>query len=678
MNKLTPTQVSFWQILGEKKIEIPIIQRDYAQGREESPEDEKYDIKEIRESFLDYLFSHLTDDKAADIKLDFIYGNEIEGMEGNGDSVYQLLDGQQRLTTLFLLHWYAANKENLLNNDNSAILKRFTYETRTSSREFCENLVTYGIDFKNLNPIDKTTDSPDNNPISETIKDSFWFFKVWEKDPTIAAMLTMLDAIHVKAVNINGIWKKLTGDNRITFLNFPLKDFGLSDDLYIKMNARGKLLTDFENFKAELQKRIKEQRWEDGINPRESFLTKLDTSWTDLFWIYRNKENKIDSALLQVIAFSMLGKIALQSGLKETKKVQKIFNDPGHVIEHISKEDMDYLKVVLDTYHKDDNHAAPVNITLWGHLDVDDETLPNLFVTLVKAHPPTYKQLVLYYAQTEYLMKFGLENPEMFDDWMRVIRNIVINQDIDDATPYISALQLVTELLNGTDNSIYSFLAVSPNLKSRFAADQMKEEIFKAKIIMKSDRNKKAIFKTGDTNFCQGRLGFIFYCIDCENSIDDFKADRLLEIQKVIEDNLNNDDVSNDFRRALLTIGDNNYYGYWWSWLYAADSPKRCLIANTDDLRKNIAYSRDNTYRDYLKDLLNQLTKKNLMDIIRDYIPPESMPHWKKRLIKEEGLLDYSGKHYIAIPEDNSCCWLIPGNKVAANDDGFERLKEIR
>ena len=32
------------------------------------------------------------------------------------------------------------------------------------------------------------------------------------------------------------------------------KNMPLADDLYIKMNARGKVLTDFENFKVDLLK----------------------------------------------------------------------------------------------------------------------------------------------------------------------------------------------------------------------------------------------------------------------------------------------------------------------------------------------------------------------------------------------------------------------------------------
>ncbi len=81
-------------------IEIPIIQRDYAQGRK--------DQSEVRNAFLDSLFSALIKDKTYDdqpsLNLDFVYG-DID----NTDTL-SVLDGQQRLTTLFLLHWFLAVK----------------------------------------------------------------------------------------------------------------------------------------------------------------------------------------------------------------------------------------------------------------------------------------------------------------------------------------------------------------------------------------------------------------------------------------------------------------------------------------------------------------------------------------------------------------------------------------
>src|SRR5699024_7472192 len=115
-----------------QKIVIPIIQRDYAQGRE-TPE-----ITRIRTRFLDSLYTALSEEQ---ITLDFIYGD----IDAAG--VMTPLDGQQRLTTLFLLHWYAAKKEMIAENEYS-FLNNFSYETRYSAREFCAELINFMPSFQ--------------------------------------------------------------------------------------------------------------------------------------------------------------------------------------------------------------------------------------------------------------------------------------------------------------------------------------------------------------------------------------------------------------------------------------------------------------------------------------------------------------------------------------------------
>ena len=144
----------FHDLIKKQKVEIPIIQRDYAQGR--------IDAKEVRVNFLKALYDSLNSDSA--IKLDFIYGSNV-------NNSFQPLDGQQRLTTLFLLHWYAATIGNELSTENRALLSKFTYETRITSREFCLALVS--------NPI--KIDSDSDKPISTKIIDSNWFFFSWKK-----------------------------------------------------------------------------------------------------------------------------------------------------------------------------------------------------------------------------------------------------------------------------------------------------------------------------------------------------------------------------------------------------------------------------------------------------------------------------------------------------------------
>src|SRR5690606_13732978 len=82
----------------------------------------------------------------------------------------------------------------------------------------------------------------------------------------------------------------------------------LSDDLYIKMNARGKPLTAFENFKARYEQLLKTQLVDCRFNisdrafPIHEYVAiQLDTQWGDLFWQFRDKvSNLFDQAFLRL------------------------------------------------------------------------------------------------------------------------------------------------------------------------------------------------------------------------------------------------------------------------------------------------------------------------------------------------------------------------------------------
>lgn len=108
-----------------KKIVIPMIQRDYAQGRRSA------EIVRVRSRFLDALYQAVLGEP---IILDFIYGDI------NAEGIMTPLDGQQRLTTLFLLYWYAAKRDRA-EVDEYQFLENFSYETRYSARDFCKYLL---------------------------------------------------------------------------------------------------------------------------------------------------------------------------------------------------------------------------------------------------------------------------------------------------------------------------------------------------------------------------------------------------------------------------------------------------------------------------------------------------------------------------------------------------------
>ena len=689
---------SFWELIADYKIEIPLIQRDYAQGRD----DEK--TKKIRSKFLFSIINTLEKENYP-LELDFVYGNVK-------NNILQPLDGQQRLTTLFLLHWVLAIRINNLSQNESIFLK-FTYETRISSREFCNGLV------KNWN------DLGEGETLSEKISDSKWFFLSWIKDPTIKAMLTMLDAIEEKLKNkrieeLNIFWQKLTQENPVITFNFKeLNDVGLTDDLYIKMNSRGKALTEFENFKAQFEKYIKESNpdktdWEVNYKykPTETFSHKIDTIWTDLFWKYRGHDNLIDNEFIKFISGIAInnyaqnleiidnkeeeGKIRSELEKKSNgkpvsneaikrerieRKTQLLFNSPEEIspIDFPTKKAFDYLVSSLDNYSMAENNGIlPKNLPLWDYCKKENTAINritnienNLFIEFIKNSDTTYKQRVLFYAQTQYLLISNEFHQDYFSDWMRVIRNIVENSTIDSSSTLISAINLIQELSSGCSN-IYEYLTLNV-VKAKHAELQVKEEIEKAKIITNDFESKQVIQDTEDTNFCNGRIDFALFCIDYEVSdiskLRIFEKEKLKEILYVITTYFPDlsSKLPDNFKRAFLTIEDNNYYDVWGTWSFSFECQKRWLLNICSDL-KNFSHSKD-WKRNYLKELFKSLVENSFNIIIDNFVNStnfNALPKWKQRIIKEEGLL--KNATFVLIPDDNSYCKLAWQQKPSRED----------
>jgi hypothetical protein len=256
-----------------ERIEIPLIQRDYAQGRAGKA------VARIRGDFLDVLRRAVTGGEP--VSLDFVYGDVVEG-------TLRPLDGQQRLTTLFLLHWYLASRAGRLDEEQG--WKRLTYATRASARLFCERLVC-------CQPPSELLD------LSAWIEDQPWFLHTWCHDPTIQSMLLMLDAMHQCFAQDDCVaaWERLIDRDRpaISFHLLPMSEMGLDEDLYIKMNSRGKPLTPFENFKARFEQ-VLEKSCPDCV---AEFARRVDGEWSDTLWPYRGGDSIVDDEFLRYFEF---------------------------------------------------------------------------------------------------------------------------------------------------------------------------------------------------------------------------------------------------------------------------------------------------------------------------------------------------------------------------------------
>lgn len=330
-------------------IEIPLIQRDYAQGRD-MPK-----VEDIRRRFVGALKKALINNEP--VTLDFVYG------EIDNNRTLIPLDGQQRLTTLFLLHWYIARREGV-SEDKLAFLTKFSYATRYSAREFCKRLVSpdYQPDFN-------------RDRLSDEITDQSWMPLDWENDSTISAMLRMIDYIHVMFNNsCNNLWPRLEA-GCISFYFLPIKQLGATDDLYIKMNSRGKPLTEFENVKAEWEACIKAispsiMPQQDAEQLQHRIEQKLDLDWTDLLWPYRNGQT--GSSADDVVDDKFIRYLRFLTDIIYYKD------------EELKKNSSDILSIVEDLFR--DSEKAPEHLEFiergfdcWLHVDI--EHLFNTYLT---------------------------------------------------------------------------------------------------------------------------------------------------------------------------------------------------------------------------------------------------------------------------------------------------------
>lgn len=281
-------RTTFWNILKDHKINIPLIQRGYVLGRE--------DEASKRDSLLCTIHSHLIDNK--NLNLDFIYGSVENG-------TFTPIDGQQRLTTLFLLHWYLSVKENI-DMDERKTLNRFEYDARTNSHVFCNALVNHEIELPSHN---------NRGTLTDVIKNKHWYHSAWNKDSTIQSMLVTIETIHQKfhPTTDDALWHYLTDEESITFdwLDLRNKGYMLSDQLYIKMNARGKQLTRLENFKPKfIQFLAKQYKGKNILHSHRGevsyadyFSCKIEQEWASLFWEFRDDKQTIDNNLSAYLRF---------------------------------------------------------------------------------------------------------------------------------------------------------------------------------------------------------------------------------------------------------------------------------------------------------------------------------------------------------------------------------------
>lgn len=681
----------------EKLVVIPSIQREYVQPLNES----------IICGFVDALIKAYQYNQQRD--LNYIYGIDT-------DSYFEPIDGQQRLTTLWLIHLYIAAKV------GGSLPARLEYRTRDVSSDFCIKLR------ENCRLI-----LPNSKCPSQDIKNANWFIETWTENITVSSMLHALDVIHQRIassdVDLHTVWQNMkSDDSTVTFAFKSTKDLG--DDVYVKMNARGKSLSDFENLKSWLDDKLVELKKDEKNKLDEEFLRdwreKIDNDWTDLFWRNRNLNDlfpeEIDDEQMRLfynIAFIIWAQKAksektsiirnpkdvnlIASLLKVEATSEKIVEAilsrmrrstvdmPLYLLDKLNVFDAEFFTIadkILDGLIK---HEKIINTELQAKEDSElsdkiyfwnlPETkepikfLCQLLMSESGSDVPYAKMVIgaalCYYVQNE-------ENKTSLVEWMRFIRNVANNITID-----AESIESVLSAIKGwallcASNEIDEVITQAMPGKRGFESKQLEEE--KAKVaLFDVPLTYKTICRLENHNFFFGRIGFLLRLLkDCDTDYHDTLIAYANLLQKLFGNNGPRFDTKDDkymFHRVVLALSQYHGYGYdykrsWclieskeeWKYNFLED-----FAIDNEGIQHNIGISRL-LYEIGTVDNLSLDTLKKILDKYK-----EKVIDWRRPLLEHSGLWNYMGSNCLKF-ENNFNVLLIPG--VVLQSSG--RRSELR
>lgn len=677
---------------------IPKIQRSYAQGRKSE--------NNIRKDFLDDIFSALKQEECKPLELSFIFGSKQNLINGTPDG-FELLDGQQRTTTLFLLYWYLNTKENKSLPD---FLSKFTYETRDTSSDFLSKITSNKFYLNNKKP-------------SDVLKANKWFTDDYYCDPTISSMLNMLDDIDERYRKLEQP-KLLQNLGRLQFYVLLLEKFDMNDELYIKMNSRGLSLTPFENFKASVVRYMKK----DGLYGNEistngempywlSFTTNIDAKWIDIFWLNPTEDNhetingeiRIDDAEIGCTYFRFFNryfftKAAILKGVKNGKAHPL----PSFFYKDCEKADIEERLKGWENYEelfnliREDNSSSDKSKDLYPPFSAIERIL-NVFrryyfqfiLEAIQADPYgnttdfdifskdgfTLYHRIVFAAVTEFIetmpqdVDFDKEDVKInFRRLLRITHNVIENTTIESDVAAIGVINSIAEIIHlpgATNGNLYSSLA-NNEIKSRNS--QLLEEKEKAAEIANSDDPEwENAFITAEKHpFFKGSIRFFFTpnggsCVDFQNRYS------------IIKDLFDKNGITTEYRghdhlliRALLSClnhwdssGMENRY-------FTENNEKekylKNIVTGNESVRKMFCnYFNDTQYqqhisiKDYLKEIVTNAscrvdeTNTSFIMLYKRLINDNNSAAIYDEIAKQEE------KGCFRIQNNRSYCILIPG-----------------
>lgn len=678
--------------LTDKNVRIPQLQRDYVQGSDKA--------KEIRDLFVCDLVETLSADtpeaKQKTLHLDFIYGSTYEEAPASGlhphwekgelhfdipnldvnepTKVFLPLDGQQRLTSLWLLHWMLCPETEA--DAAKKLLSHFSYATRSSSRRFCAALVAH-IGDGELKQLLKT------NKGKSALMEAPWFLPAWQKDPTVNSMIEMLVAIGTRLgeADTAPLWTRLQeGAITFTVIEIQSNEFRLTDELYIKMNNRGRLLTDWECYKAKAIECLGEvvfteenaglweslQANEQEKTPADYFSFRIDGRWQDFFWhLSRGRESPLEDRVQRsdemMRSFftwwaeyryyhyntgECSDKMHVFKSAKEITLLFQVLNKLHEIGcphgESAENQDQkkDFLETAFDVASKS---AVEVRLHFTGR-EGNESRVGDLFRLLCEGKLERRHQVLVYYL----LLRLVKYNEEATDanlrDFLRVVRNFLYGIRKTEKMAFNSGIELkelsgyakyLDEVLG--EKEVYAGLSSKEISEGTFQnMSAFRHEVEKAKWICAHPAEKTALFQLEEHDLLRGFLRNLPWQDSSginirrlrEAFFEVFGSPRQQETEKPSDKLVARALVACGFR-GILNKGIKNYT--WWAYSFGGNESRwRFVLTYPLDKRNN-----DTTGRHTLCEALQELFKQYIdKQYIEQSCTPEERLQAKERRLK--------------------------------------------
>ena len=523
---------NLFALLSRYRVVIPGIQRHYVQGAN-NPKAES-----VRKLFIKEIFTAI-EEKQNEFNLHFIYGP----INTDGEDSFVPVDGQQRLTTLWLIARYAAEKaEPSDRKDLLSLLSRFTYEDRINAKRFCQALTCE-------DSIWDITQDPNPDILCQD-----WFVDYWKEDETVASMIRMLSTIyeewnkHQDSITAEDILEAIASKIR-----FNLKIDAFGDDIYMKMNARGLQLTQWENFKAKFSEDLCEDKKESWDKEMEEL--------SNLFFTCSDEQHELPDNAFFALYARIIAYEARESGVDCGNSIKQLaaythntwsqielpfvpYSDFSGITNNesiapiVAETCVKMIKTVLDRYQK--------IVPYFG-----DRTLFETFF-----HPKNKNDLDFTLCCYEYFKKFDNIETKDFLKALRLMWNILENvQD--------NRVELVKKIIDLEDKTLYSrqIKKIIDSITPKQAKEQAEEEAEKAIQMdcndqsIPSDWNEETLGKWSNWNdaiekaeecaFFHGSIRFLYkknsnekttwknFATKLSNCMDLFVSEGLSEDKKV-------------------------------------------------------------------------------------------------------------------------------------------------